>query len=169
MLICGIVIIGVLSGLVIGTAIGWDWADRVNGGLCCALIYGFVAFVLAALLQLGAEIIFKKEYVKYDEDEMVALNNSHDYEGSLFLGSGKIDGKQVYYYMVEEEKGVNIKSVNAGRSYVKEDDSKKPKIEYMVSTFTNSIVRWLFINGFSSEYIIYIPENSIKHDFNIEL
>lgn len=169
MLIIGIVLLGTLGGLVIGVATGWDWEDRILGGISCAFLYGFVALVLASLLQMGAESIFKKEYVKYSEDEIVALNNTHEYEGSFFLGSGTIDGKQKYYYMIEEEKGINIKSVNAEKSYVKEDNNKNPKIEYMSSEFTNNVARKLFINGLSSEYIIHIPENSIKYDFNIEL
>jgi|SRR5690625_613526 len=169
MLIIGIVLLGTLGGLVIGVSTGWDWEDRILGGIVCTLLYGFAALVLAALLQIGAESIFKKEYVKQSEDEIEALSNTHEYEGSFFLGSGSIDGNHEYYYMVEEEKGVNIKSVNAGKTYVKEDNNKKPKIEHMSSEFTNSIVRKLFINGLSSEYIIHIPENSIKYDFNIEL
>src|SRR5690625_6683304 len=98
MLIIGIVIIGVLGGLIIGVVTGCDCDDRILGGIVCTLLYGFVALVLAALLQIGAESIFKKEYVKHSEDEIVALSSTHEYEGSFFLGSGSIDGKQEYYY-----------------------------------------------------------------------
>lgn len=168
MLVIGTVIIGAIVGLIIGVYEGIDWADQIVSGIVTSLFFGFIALLVAMMLQLSADTIFEQEYVKYSEEEIKAISNYHEYEGSFFLGSGSVNGKQEYYYMSESEKGINIRSIDASKSYVIEDNNVTPSIEFRESRFKSKLISKLFFDGIYQEYIIHVPESSIKYDFNID-
>lgn len=109
-----------------------------------------------------------EEYIR-ERIEMVAINDNVTSSGQFFLGSGSIDSEMSYFYMTKEERGYKIDKVSGSDVYIVEDNGKTPVIEKYDWRFKNKKLEYWFPNWGSGDTIITIPENSILHNYKIDL
>jgi len=122
-----------------------------------------VAYVLSGIVGANAQ----SEYIFKDRYKLYALKDNVGVQGNFFLGSGRIDSDLKYYYLTDFEDGKKIDSLDVDEVILKQDDN--PHIEVYEAQYKNEFIRFNFINFSSDKYKIYIPEGSIKYDFNVDL
>lgn len=147
---------------------GFRWG--LEGMECFAsIVYGFFT---ALLIFLCISAVFswtaETEYVITSESNLYAFSNKSTVEGSFFLGSGYVSGDMNYYYISDFHEGKKMYRVGIDNVVLIESDAK-PKIEIHESRFKNKVIRYIFVNINSDLYKIYIPENSITYEFDVDL
>lgn len=161
----GSIILGIIGGIVSG----WGAVDKVLQGLLGIFIGAIIGLILMFASLVIAHLIFDTEYVYIDTKEVYALQDNMNTTGQFFLGSGSVDSKMKYYFIVKEDKGMNMQSVDAKESYVNEIDNAKPNVNHYQQQFKNKTVQWLTPAWPSDEYIFEIPTDSIIQNYNIDL
>lgn len=169
MLYLTILFIPAILGAIIGFMDSWYIAERLALSLAGTFFGVMVGMISIPILMGAVHLVFDTEYVYKDSKEVYALQDNVGTEGRFFLGSGGVDSKMEYYYMIKEDKGMQIQSVNAEKSYVNEVDDVKPNINCYERRFENKVVQWLTPALPRNEYIFEIPEDSIKQNYNIDL
>lgn len=140
-------------------------------------IFQFVIAVLisglvAVTLWLCSSVAFSFAEFDYNltkTKEIVALNDSSAISGRFYLGSGRADEKMKYYFVEETEKGKHIDDVYADNAYIIESNNETPRVEVCAPGFKNDWMYWFAFPMAENEYRIYIPENSITTEFDINL
>lgn len=114
--------------------------------------------------------------------EIETLNDSNTTNGSFFLGIGNFNSDLKYYVMVKEKEGVILKEINSKNTIVVEDSNEVPRyverIAYNVmKKKDNALSRlWAYSSQYEDiknefadrEYVLYIPEGSIKQGYSID-
>lgn len=144
-----------------------DFGDALLGGICGLLI----GFMLSLALSIVLDCTLEKEYYLYDKNQVYALQDGNSMNGNFFLGSGYIDGKMKYTYLVKEDRGMEIKTISTEGNYIKESNSKSPNIKTYSSRHKNKTMEHLFPMAFLSDKysIITVPKHSIRYDYNVDL
>ena len=110
--------------------------------------------------------IYTKEQYRYT---ISAIEDNRDVKGRMYYRSGYIEQK-LYYYLVKENSGYKeITKIPADKTRIIETNSEQPKVIYYAEYFskTNSLVdEWNYGNDY---YLLYIPENTITTDWNVDL
>lgn len=135
-------------------------------------IGGVIGFIIA--LGLGEFMTTPDDWQKYrGETEIISLSNSTTLSGEFFLGTGSVDGRKMYYYYVDTDKGAINRRLPATDTYVEEaDKSVQPKIvRVWYESEANYI--WYFptdpekVESLDGPYTqIIVPEGSIKRQYN---
>lgn len=159
----------IIIGLALGIVNGWSIVDKVIDGFLGLFIGALIGLILM-FVSLGiVHLIFDTEYVYIDNKEVYALQDNVGTVGHFFLGSGSVDGELKYYFMIKEDKGMHVQSVDAKDSYVNEINSIQPNVDYYEQQFKNEFVQWLTPAWPSKEYVFEIPKDSIIQNYNIDL
>lgn len=150
-------------------AIFGDWYDTGD-----AVFMGFISLFVIGLLA-GFICFICGAFVNYNETpELVsttyiqAMNDGSavngKFGGGIFCASGTIDEKPVYKVLTVTEKGLQTKTYKAEETYVRFTDGE-PRVEQVKYEAVG------FLNFFcgdgmwdKTEYIIYIPEDSVVAD-----
>ena len=110
--------------------------------------------------------IYVKEQYRYN---ISAIEDNRDVKGRMYYRSGYIEQK-LYYYLVKENSGYKeITKIPADKTRIIETNDEQPKVIYYAEYFskTNDLVDgWNYGNDY---YLLYIPENTITTDWNIDL
>ena len=166
MIIIFFVILGIIIGYLISKNEGWLEFDIVF--LNC-FIGVAISILISVLLIIGVSLGAETQPYMINKEKIYALGNELNVEGSFFLGIGSINEKMKYYYVVEEQHGKKIDNVKSDNAYIIEDDNETPRIETYEHRIKNDRLRFWF-QGFNTMYrVIYVPEDSIKTEFNISL
>ncbi|MGD1416500.1 hypothetical protein [Bacillus stercoris] len=162
----GWAIIAVL--IIISTCIFFQFFyDCGEAGILIGVISSFAFILLTSIL---FDAVFEKEMRTDENIKMYALKDNVGTDGNMFLGSGRVEDEIRYYYLSKEEQGFRIKKIEANSDdiYIKETKGS-PHIEVRNSHFKNKILEHWFPASYSSEYVVYVPKNSIDYNFNIDL
>lgn len=152
----------------------YEWGSSIDfNDVTIGFIRGFVIGVIISFFVAIAihKSVESEEYI-FKTSEVYALKDNVGSDGVFFLGSGATDSNLKYHYIVEEEKGKNVKSIAAGSAHIKENNKIIPKVEYYSYRFKNKTVEKLFpsLKGlWSGATVITIPEDSVDYDFRIDL
>lgn len=126
------------------------------------MIGGFIGFIFAlAIIPSDTKQVITT-------NNLIALKDTSTLQGSFFLGTGSIDGEMKYTFYYETDNGFKLRQLSNYRVTIKYDGH--PRIETITKVKTDA-----FINHFSlfcgkiPEYIIYVPENTISNNFNLDL
>ncbi len=162
-IICGII------GLVIALVSIFDGFDYIGDilfyflfGIVGAIFGGLIGLLIALALPAQTEIV-KTTY------KLEALQDNNSVKGSFFLGSGQIEGKMKYVFYYENDGYYKLEQADYEEVKVKYSD-EKPKVE----RFNRNYVKDALINHFAidlnsyQEYIIYVPEGTIKQDYYLD-
>lgn len=163
------IIIGILVGITIAIIDiikeGYEFTRPTQIITLCILISMLPLVTCSSICSLCCE----NDYVKVNEIEISALKDNNNMSGNFFIGIGYIDEEMNYYYVENTEKGKIVKKIDANNVYIVEDNEEQPRIEEYKAQFKNE--KWLLIaaNCNNSYKKIYIPENSITNEYNIDL
>lgn len=129
-----------------------------------------IGAVLSILIFLCVSMVADREEYLRSEERIYALQDNKGTNGKFFLGSGRVDGSLKYNYLIDTTRGKKIKEKDIDDAYIVEDNNIAPKVEHYYSRFENKILRKLYGGDDLYEYSrFFIPENSIKENYNIDL
>lgn len=133
-----------------------------------ALALGILAIMLAVFISIASTKLDNQEYV-YDKKtqsvDIASLQDNSSVSGQFFLGSGQVNGTMAYTYMIHDaDGGYTMKTIDAVDAKIYESDDATPHIETW-----NMKKSFLFLYEDKTVYKIYIPENSIKINYDIDL
>lgn len=112
------------------------------------------------------------EYKIMSTESLLVIQDNKEIEGSFFLGCGTINGNMKYVYIVEEEFGQTMKSINVNDVYLKETQDNEPKIVHYKQQVINRKLNFWFLTDEwlnDTKTVIEVPNGTIKYDYNIDL
>lgn len=156
---------------------GWTHIFMYGGGLLLAIAIGCaVGFDYTDLI----DYTFSEEPVLRETTEICSLDDKYSVKGYLFLGSGTVSSEDYYYFIKETDKGKITDKIPQKETYITEDNSQKPRIEeYAYKGERNATLDFWFSWDFgvnkedfsykTAYYRVFIPENTIRTDFSVDL
>lgn len=97
------------------------------------------------------------------------LYDNHSTSGSLYLGTGSIEGRKYYYCMTKQELGHKSKRIPARRTYINEiNPAKTDSFRVEVKTKVRKDIWYRLTWSWETFYVVYIPKNSIDRSFNVK-
>ena len=102
--------------------------------------------------------------------ELYALQDSNEISGSFFLGCGRIDEEMHYAYIVKEDKGKQIQTleIDANKIYLN-DNVDTPTLDIYSKDFKYGWMYWFAVPRGNCEYVFNIPPDSIDYKYNTDL
>ena len=102
--------------------------------------------------------------------ELYALQDGSEISGSFFLGSGRIDEEMHYVYIVKEDRGKQMQTleIDANEIYLN-DNVDTPTLDIYSKDFKYEWMYWFAMPGTDCEYVFNIPSGSIDYEYNIDL
>lgn len=91
--------------------------------------------------------------------EIKSLKTDSVVFGRFYLGNGRIETKQYYFFYVEDEKGYRTEKVEVENTYI----NSLANSNYIVPTLTEKKIK----GETYPYYIIYLPQEYIVFDYNI--
>lgn len=142
----------------------------------------FISIILGIVFTAGNtfDYTFSEEPVLRETTEITSLDDKYSVKGNFFLGSGTVSSVEYYYFIKDTDKGKITDKIPQKEAYITEDNSQKPRIEEYAYKGERNATKdfWLSMNfGQSKEdfsyntayYRVFIPENTIKTDFSVDL
>jgi len=85
------------------------------------------------------------------------------------LGCGRVSDTLRYYYIVKDDLGQKVESANSTDTHIV-NTKDIPKIKTYETNFKNKKLVLIGINFKErTDYVLEVPENTIKYDYNIDL
>ena len=140
----------------------------------CLGLMGIPAAVVVLIIGLFIAVIggsgfIADEIVEVKTTQIVALADNTTTNGSFFLGSGTVNEKNYYCYMEQQDDGgLRMSRISANEAIIYDNENANPHIDKYILRNSSPIVRFFFLTD-RYEYKIYIPNNSIRYNFNIDL
>lgn len=131
-----------------------------------------IAFIITiGIAYILSVIIFEyavMEFTLEKEKPLYIIQDSMLTTGYFILGNGSINGDMKYVYMTEEDGGKCIKIVSTEDVIIYEQEGNSPRLEIWEGRCKNSFLRLFQIKP-KKLIKIYIPQNAIKYEYNIDL
>lgn len=149
--------------------------DGIIGTAIMSVLYlifgGLIAFIIIIVSVAVSTLVPNDEQnIKLVKTEsIVALKDNIGTKGSFYLGSGITGGNQNYFYVTKTKRGYKQEKVEADNTYIHytKDNFRIEKHEGV--SFKNWYTYIYATTPTAVYYEIYIPENSITRDFEIDL
>jgi hypothetical protein len=152
--------------------------NRFDLPIIFSLIIGiFISTLSLGVLAIIHEYNFPYEYVHYDH-KIYALEDNNSLDGEFFLGCGSFNSDISYYYIMENDiddvgKVKKMYSESKDISYIKNTNSTPHVSLYFKKlTHKNRFFRLYKPGKILDNYtyvVFYVPEGTIKNNFNIDL
>lgn len=149
---------------------GIGWFISITGGLFCGAVGWFLCFILAGAIVSG--IGNATNSIKYvanpkESHDIVALQDNI-YAACFRNSDGYLKITYLYTDMDESYKNETIEGESA-QFYLKDD--VVPHVDAYKPIFINQTVNLIFGSPifYSNKYNIYVPEDTIKMDYNVDL
>ena len=143
-----------------------DWIRVLIDGIVGA----FVGAVIWCVVGLPLGLVLPKTFSE-EEQPIYALADNSATEGAHYLFSGYVEEKPVYRYVVNTERGKQIKQVDASIAYFNEGDYEQPYMITYTSKFKSNFYWWIAIHDSEAFAFVefYVPANTIATDYNVDL
>lgn len=159
--------------MAIGLLIWISYEDDFFGGVFGSFVLTIIIILIFS--SLGSINTKFEKSNKFGVTYIASVSAKNGVYGNFCLGSGTVESKTYYYYMIRNEFGYKIcKIENDGDTYVKEDCDTKPYIEY--SKYNASHINWFGGLFFEKQYynkdgevIIHVPKNTIVKNYNVDI
>lgn len=140
----------------------YDFLYNLLSGII-GMMLGFVCgFIIALLLPNKTEVVKTTYYLE-------SLNDNNSINGSFFLGSGQFNGAMMYTYYYKDGDFYKMAQLYYKDAKIKYTENK-PRIEITEVKAKDDVFlnNFSINNNYSIEYIIYIPEGSIKQNYILD-
>lgn len=149
-----------------------DIEDVVGGSVATFFAGIFVGFIVMAITIPIVIETNKKDIVARDAEDnsytIRALANNSGIEGSFFLGSGYIEGKQVFNYITEDGNGaIRLQSMDAAQATIFEDTNNAHLRVIKTVRSIPGVVPWDI--GSTMHYDFHIPKGSIIQNYKVDV
>jgi len=172
------VILGLIIGLIMITYMLYDTSETIIGKILsfiCGIPFGaliggligsLIAIITGGILYL---IDIPQERLFISETPIYSVIDNQSFDGNFILGCGTISSSLKYYYIIKDEYGNKVSSTDMGNTHIINTNGE-PKIKKYHTDFKNQ--KWCLI-GFNckekDDYILEVPNNTIKYNYNIDL
>lgn len=172
------IIISVIVGLCMCVYLFWDLSESIIGkiisvfvgipfGVLCGGLIGFMIASMVGGILYVAEIPQESKLVS--EVQIYSVVDNKGLNGQFALGYGKVSDELKYYYIVKEELGERVDSIQADHAYIN-NTTDAPKIITYEQDFKNKAWELIGVNFRQKNYyILEVPNNTVKYDYNIDL
>ena len=152
------------------------WKDKYSslGANICATI-AFPTMLIGAGIILWVSIgsiigLFLPTIDIKETKELYALQDGSEISGSFFLGSGCIDEEMYYVYIVKEDRGKQMQTLEIDTNEIYLNDNvNTPTLDIYSKDFKYEWMYWFAIPETGYEYVFNIPSGSIDYEYNIDL
>lgn len=127
------------------------------------ILSGFIGMIFGVIV---AAILPSDMTTEFKTEKLVSMNRDGSINGSFFLGSGSIESKQQYSYFVKDSIFFELKSVDVDVSKITYTN-ETPKVVMSRKVPTGFWGEWFTLSLHPKNYIFYIPEGSILHNYNL--
>lgn len=139
----------------------WRFVVAAVLGPVCA---GLVALIVAALAHaFGGSTRVVTETANY---ELVALANGSSVSGQFFLGTGSVDGKNVFNYVTDDGGYSTLRQADADQSSIWQDEDEDPYLDVSRIAWR---VDWAMPSPIFStlRYDFHIPDGSVYNGYSV--
>lgn len=162
-----------MSTIIICIVIAVAFAAFKSKDFWTSVLGGIVGFAIGFCLYfLGGSFLGTKlpTVEVIEEQEIYALSDSSATKGASYLFAGYIDEKLVYGYVVDTERGKQIKEIDAKNAYITEGDYT-PTIRTHKIKFKHDWYNWFARDEFIEEdYVEFlVPIDTITAEYNVDL
>ena len=152
------------------------WMDNWNSiceNICATIFIPFFAIWVGSILWLSIGSIigcFMPTVDVKETKELYALQYDSEINGRFFLGCGSIDEEMYYVYIVKENRGKQIQTleIDANNIYLN-DNTDTPTLDIYSEDFKYEWMYWFAAPKMGYEYVFNIPSGSIDYEYNIDL
>jgi len=137
--------------------------------------------IIATIIALGVVLALSLIGVKYEKSErsgvryISSISANSNAQGKFILGSGTVENKNYYYYIVKTDKGYQIDKMEiTNKVYIREGCNDNPFIEYTKYNATH--INWFSKLFFKKEFfkkcgeiIFHVPTGTIVGNYNIDV
>ena len=134
----------------------------IFGGFLLGLIGILIAFV-------GGFFVETDKVYNTEITNLCALGDFNGMQGSYFLGCGNSKSKMYYCYLTEDEDHAKTThTLDASNVKIYDNEKETPRIVTEYKTSSNPFAVF-FLLPFSESTTVYVPEGTIKYDYNVDL
>lgn len=174
MLLIFLIIVAIAVAIYMAMEMCWSIPGIITASIGMSILTCFLAL---ALFFLGGWLISAfgdVEYVEADTYDIVALKDNSTVGGHVhYLGSGHIDGKMQYVYLIKNENNkFEMKTIDAKYAELTTSNEVSPHVIVKKAHFTNDFMNFLLCDAsiwHTDHYDIYVPEDTIDYAYNIDL
>ena len=152
------------------------WMDTYNSigeNICATILIPFLGIGVGLILwiSIGSIIgLFMPTIDVKETKELYALQDSNEISGSFFLGCGRIDEEMHYAYIVQEDRGKQIQTLEIDTNDIYLNDNVDiPTLDIYSKDFNYGWMYWFAMPSGKCEYVFNIPSGSIDYEYNIDL
>ena len=129
----------------------------------------FIVFLIGCGIRGIIDMSIRDHKYKKISFKIKSINDRFSSEGSFILGSGSIENTEYYYYYYNTNKGYKLGKKDTDYCYINEWNKSYGKIEYDVKYKEST--NWFLSesNKRCSDYIIYVPKNTIISKYRLDL
>jgi hypothetical protein len=128
----------------------------------------FASVFIALIGNMLGSFLVKTVYVQHGSQSIVAMSDGTSSSGSFFLGSGYLNGHQVYnFYTRDDRGGMQLNSTYASDGTIYENPSVFPHVAYWYKESSN---KWLSLSpqGTQRLEVFTVPPGSVKTNFTLD-
>lgn len=138
-----------------------NWAWLFGGTLITAVLSTLVVLIISCIICNFAHPSIQRESINpiYAlEDTKSTYVWRHSHENDIILS-----------YIIEDDIGFAIKSIDAEYAHIKYSNSGEPTIEKYYRFFKPNFLNYIIFPLYEPEYILSVPFDSITNEYNIDL
>jgi len=153
----------------------WRSEDKKGVAVFFSVLLGplVTGIILIIILGLMSCIFPHQEYL-VRKNPIYGVSSSSQTQGSFFLGTGKVNNADYYYFFEESSRGKQLQKSRARSTYIKEyginDKYNIPEKRVYGFEYQNDFLRK---NGFPTMLdpyvVLYVPSGTIVTEYNIDL
>jgi hypothetical protein len=134
--------------------------------LFTSIFWGPIGGIVGGIVAMSLPA--QTEYKCVETRNIAALQDNSSISGSFFLGCGTIKEHIVYYSYVEKNGTYKLEKFELNDVSIKFSD-QRPRVEKWRNVpIKGKIINLFAIDSWHSEYIFYVPQGTIKQNFNLD-
>lgn len=139
--------------------------DRDGEFVFCGIFGGLLIGLIGTLIAATGGFLLEKDKVYNTETiNICAFNDLNNTQENYFLGYNIAESKMYYCHL--EDKNIDTLDIHNVKVYDNEKEAPRIVIEY--KTNSNPFATFFFL-PFKTSTSVYIPEGTIKYNYNIDL
>lgn len=171
------IVLASIFGIFMGRAIRNEelgWGNTIIGGLFCGVVGWFLSFILAGAIVSGiGKATDSITYVANPKKshDIVALQDNV-YATCFRNADGNLKITYLYKDMDETgEENYKNETIDGETAQIYLKDNVTPHVDAYKPVFINKTINFIFGSPifYSYKYNIYVPEDTIKMDYNVDL
>lgn len=140
--------------------------ELVFFGIIAGLLLGLIGTLIAFV---GGIFVETDKVYKTETTNLCAFSDFNGVQGSYFLGCGNSKSKMYYCYLTEDEDHAKrMYTLDASSVKIYDNEKETPRIVTEYKTSSNPFANF-FLLPFSESTAVYVPEGTIKYDYNVDL